>query len=95
MTGDIQFEFMEFKPDGEIKDFILSVADKLQISAPSDSAMKMAIRKSRDMIQASCQIVSQAGTFVAEAMSDNPIKAVQKIERRIRKQLDAWKAQRF
>jgi ribosome-associated translation inhibitor RaiA len=95
MTKDVQFEFMGFKPDEQIKTFVSSVVDQLHFSAPSDAALKLVIKKSKDMIRASCRIASQAGTFVADTMSDNPIRAVQQIENKIRRQLDHWKKIRF
>ncbi len=95
MTSDLQFEFMGFNPDEKIKNFVSRVAEALHYSAPSDSAMKLVIEKSKNAIRASCRIASQAGTFVADSISDNPVRAVQQIERKIRKELDDWKMRRF
>ncbi len=95
MTNDLQFEFMGFSPDDKIKNFVSRVAETLHYSAPSDSAMKLVVEKSKNAIRASCRIASQAGTFVADSISDNPIRAVQQIERKIRKELDDWKMRRF
>jgi hypothetical protein len=85
---NVQFEFKGFDPDYEIRSFVASVAEKLQFSAPSDAAMKMALQKGKVAIQASCRIASQAGTFVADAVGDTPIRTVQQIEQKIRDQLD-------
>lgn len=95
MTNDLQFEFMGFDPDDKIKSFVSRVAETLHYSAPSDSAMKLVVEKSKNAIRASCRIASQAGTFVADSISDSPIRAVQQIERKIRKELDDWKIRRF
>lgn len=95
MKNDLQFEFMGFNPDDKIKNFVSRVAETLHYSAPSDSAMKLVVEKSKNAIRASCRIASQTGTFVADSISDNPIRAVQQIERKIRKELDQWKARRF
>ena len=92
---NIQFEFMGFDPDYEIKSFVSMVAEKLQLKSPSDAALKLVIEKGKGAIKASCRIASQAGTFVAEAVSDSPVKAVQQIEKKIKEQLDNWKAWRF
>lgn len=91
---NVQCEFMGFDPDHEIKSFIKSVADKISYLSPSDAALTLAVRNGKDAIQASCRVASQAGVFVAEAASKNPIRAVRKIEREISKQLDNWKAWR-
>lgn len=95
MTNDLQFEFMGFDPDEKIKNFVSRVAETLHYSAPSDSAMKLVVEKSKGAIRASCRIASQAGTFVADSIGDNPVRAVQQIENKIRKQLDNWKVRRF
>jgi ribosome-associated translation inhibitor RaiA len=95
MTNDLQYEFMGFKPDEKINSFVSRVAETLHYSAPSDSAMKLVIKKSKNRIRASCRIASLAGTFVADSISDNPIRAVQQIEQKIRKELDDWKMRRF
>jgi ribosome-associated translation inhibitor RaiA len=91
----IQFEFIGFDPEYEVRNFISTVAEKLYLSSPSDSAIKVAMKVSRGVIQASCRIVSHAGTFMAEAISDNPIKAIKKVEKKIAEQLEGWKHRRF
>lgn len=92
---NVQFEFMGFDPDHEIRSFISPVVEKLHLNSPSDAAIKLALKKGKGAIRASCRIASQAGTFVADAVSDNPVKAIQQIEKKIRTQLDTWKAWRF
>ena len=91
----VQFEFVGFNPEYEVRSFISTVAEKLHLSSPSDSAIKVAMKFSRGAVQASCRIASHAGTFVADAVSDNPIKAIKKVEEKIAKQLDGWKRRRF
>lgn len=91
----VQFEFIGFDPEYEVRNFISTVAEKLQLSSPSDSAIKVAMKVSRGVVQASCRIASHAGTFMAEAISDNPIKAIKKVEEKIAEQLDGWKHRRF
>ncbi len=95
MTNDLQFEFMGFDPDEKIKNLVSRVAETLHYSAPSDSTMKLVVEKSKGAIRASCRIASQVGTFAADSIGDNPVRAVQKIENKIRKQLDIWKVRRF
>ena len=95
MTRDVKFEFLGFDPDERMRYFVSTVAETIHFSAPSDSTLKIVVEKSRDAILASCRIVSQSGTFVADAISDNPVKAIQLIEKKIREQLDSWKRHRF
>lgn len=91
----VQFEFVGFDPEYEVRNFISTVAEKLHLSSPSDSAIKVAMRLSKGVVQASCRIASHAGTFVADAISDNPIKAIKKVEEKIAEQLESWKSRRF
>ncbi|MFN3455363.1 MAG: hypothetical protein ACK41T_10425 [Pseudobdellovibrio sp.] len=95
MTNDLQFEFMGFNSDEKIKNFVSRVAEALHCSAHSDSAMKLMIEKSKNADRASCRIVSQAGTFVGDSISENPVKAMQQIEQKLRKELDDWNVRRF
>lgn len=94
-TENFECELKGFDPELEIKTFIATVADRLYFSAPSDSAVKLAIRKSQGVVKASCRIASQVGTFVAEATCENPICALRRLELRIKQQLDSWKRNRF
>jgi hypothetical protein len=91
----VQLEFLGFNPEYELKSFILTIAEKLHLSAPSDSLMKMAIKKGESSIEASCRIDSQVGTFIAHAVGKNPIRTLHQIEAKIRRQLEKWKRKRF
>lgn len=91
----VQFEFIGLDPEYEVRNFISTVAEKLHLSSPSDSVIKVAMKVSRGVVQASCRIASHAGTFMAEAISDNPIKAIKKVEEKIAEQLEGWKQRRF
>ena len=92
---NMQFEFMGFDPDRDIKAFISIVAERLHLNAPSDSTLKLALQNGKDAIRVSCRIVSRVGTFVAEAVSDSQMRAVKLVEQKMRVQLDNWKAWRF
>lgn len=91
----LQLEFSGFNPEYELRDAIESIAEKLHLSSPSDSAMKVAIQKGKGVVQASCRIASHAGTFMADAVSDSPLRAIQKLDEKIRQQLEGWRRRRF
>lgn len=95
MATDVQLNFSGFDPDETLRVVVANVAERLYFIAPSDSAMKLVVEKSKDVIRVSCRIVSQAGTFVADAIGDNPFRTLQRIEKKMRFQLDVWKAKRF
>jgi ribosome-associated translation inhibitor RaiA len=97
MLGDssINLHFEGFEPEYELAHLISDSVERLRLSAPSDSVMSVVIRKSKGLIQASCRIASRAGIFVAETVSDSPLRAIHKIENKIETQLDEWKRRRF
>ncbi len=95
MINDVQLEIKGLNPDFNTKKFISVVAEKINLSAPSDSIIKLVIDKSKKAIRASCRVVSQTGVFFADAVGENPIKAIQLVENKIRDQLDEWKTHRF
>lgn len=95
ITENVEYKFMGFDPESNVKNIIARVADALYDSAPSDSGIKFAVEKSQGIVKASCRIASQVGNFVAEATGKNPIHAIQRLEKRIKDQLDSWKMNRF
>jgi len=94
-SDGMQFEFLGFDPEYELKKVISSVAERLEVSAPSDSYIKLAFEKGVRAVRASCRICSQAGEFIAEAVGETPARALAKIEQQIKLQLEAWKQRRF
>ena len=95
MYNNLQFEFKGFDPEYELRKLITNVAERLQMSSPSDSVVRVAMIKGKDAIEASCRIASNAGTFVADVVSENPINAILNIEHKIGAQLESWKLNRF
>lgn len=95
MTTNVELKITGFNPDEETRSFISLVSNKLHFSAPSDSGIKLAIKKGQNAIQASCRIASQAGIFFAESTCESAIEAVQQIEQKLKIQLDEWKLHRF
>lgn len=95
LNHSVNFEFIGIDPECEVRSFITSVADRLHSLAPSNSFMKVTIKKERGAIEASCKIASQAGEFVAEAVCNSPITAIHQIESSIMQQFNEWMKHRF
>lgn len=95
MATDVQLNFSGFDPDETLRVVVANVAERLYFIAPSDSAMKLVVEKSKDAIQASCRIASRSGIFKAVAVHSNPSYAVQSLESKIKGQLERWKRSRF
>lgn len=74
---------------------IQNVADSIHWQSPSDACLKIVCEKTKEAIKASCRVVSQAGTFMAEVVSDCPEWGIKKLEKEIQKQLNVWKQNRF
>jgi hypothetical protein len=92
---EVKFDFTDFAPEQDLKHFVGAIAEKIHLSAPSDSFMKMIIQKGTGAVRASCHIASEAGTFVAHSVCDSPFRAVTQLERKINSQLKSWKRRRF
>jgi ribosome-associated translation inhibitor RaiA len=95
MNPLIEFEFVGFNPEYELREFISSVADRIYNLSPSDSSMRLVMKKNRNSIQVSCMVISRAGVFSANATCNCPKLAIQKIEEAIRYQLEKWRQCRF
>ncbi|MCB9026778.1 MAG: hypothetical protein H6625_10705 [Bdellovibrionaceae bacterium] len=95
LNHSIKFEFIGFDPDYKTRSYITSVAERLQSLSPSYSFIKVAMNKGKNVVKASCKIVSQAGEFVAESLCNDPVSAILQIEADIMEQLNEWKKHRF
>ena len=95
MGNDLQLKFINFEPGPDIQNFVSLIGERLHLSAPSDAALRLVISKSKDAFQVSCKIVSRAGTFVADAISESPVQAVRRVEVKIRQQLKTWIRHRY
>lgn len=95
LNHSVNFEFVGFDPEYEVRSFITSVADRLHSLAPSDSFMKVTMKKGGNAVEASCRIASKAGVFVAETMCSSPVAAIHQLESKIIQQLNEWKKHRF
>lgn len=91
----LKIEFFGFKPGHEMKTIVDVIAEKMQLRSPSDSAVSVVMTMGKGVMNASCRIASEAGTFVADAVCENPVHAIKEIERKIGRQLDAWKRRRI
>ncbi len=94
-TNEISLEFSDFVPDFGFKDFLALTAERLQCGAPSDSNVRLAIKRSGDSVKVICRIVSFAGTFIGEAINRSAYLATEEVESMIVRQLNVWKVFRF
>lgn len=92
---NIQYEFTGFDPEYETQGLISSVASQIRSLAPSDSAMKVAMKKGKHVVKASCQIFSKAGVFVANSVHHSPVDAIKRLEKKMVRQFNQWKKKRF
>ncbi|MBX9766852.1 MAG: hypothetical protein K2X47_06235 [Bdellovibrionales bacterium] len=95
VMNDVQFEFMGFNPDEKMRNFVSSFAEKLLFSAPSDAVLKLVLAKDSSAVRVKCRIASKSGIFLADSAGKDPVRAVQKIERKIDRQINDWRNRRF
>jgi hypothetical protein len=91
--GNLQFA--GFVPEHETRTQILTTLENIDQSAPSDAVTDMVFEASKGVVKASCRIASKAGMFVADAVNENPLKALLSIEQKIKRQIDMWKRNRL
>lgn len=92
---NITVEFHKFDPKEELRRLSVAVAEKLHMQAPSDSDLRMTVRKGGEKFRAYCRIASKAGVFLAEESAASPEGTLAKIEKEIGRQLNRWKSARF
>jgi hypothetical protein len=90
---DIAFE--KFNPKEELRRLFVTVADKLHMDAPSDSHVRLVMKKGKETFSGYCRIASNIGVFIAEECAPSPEGALAKIEKKISRQLMQWKSRRF
>lgn len=95
MYEKLSIEIKGMSPEQPVKDMIHLVAEKIHCQAPSDSCMKVVFEQSKEAIRASCRIVSHAGIFIAEAISEAPDEVIKQLEQKIGERLSFWKKTRF
>ncbi len=95
MRNDIECEFINFEPDSGLQAFVRSVGQNIYDLSPSNSALKIILKKIDQGVRATCRIFSYAGVFEAEVESEKEMAAVRKLEERICYKLDVWKSRRF
>lgn len=89
------FEFIGFEPSSALETVAKTVFGRIHNEAPSDSFAMATVRKTLEGFQAALKINSSVGTFVADAISEDPQKAMVALSRRIRSRLRIWKRTRF
>lgn len=90
------FNFVGFEPEPALVDYAKARFGRIHDESPNDSFAFATIRKTIEGgFQAALKINSSVGTFVAESISEDPIKAIADLSANIRSQLQAWKRNRF
>ncbi|HEX4926243.1 MAG TPA: hypothetical protein VFV50_19270 [Bdellovibrionales bacterium] len=90
-----QFNFAHFKPDDDLLVASrLALEDILEI-APSDAVPVGRLLRRRDGFEATVEIFSKAGYFVARAFETTPKHALEAVKSRIERKLRHWKRIRF
>ncbi len=82
-------------PTQSLQSMLKQVSERIHWQSPSDSFLKIFCEQSKEAMKASCRIASQAGVFVAEAISESPEERLRNLEKRIYEQLNTWKETRF
>jgi len=87
-------QFLNFEPTNEIKGLIKSLVNELEAIAPSDAAFRVVFEKNKKIFKGIVRVCSQAGTFIAEAVAEQPLHVLMEMDRHIRRQIEDWKCRR-
>lgn len=92
---DIRLELKGFEAGSAFGGFAKGLVDDLYLDAPSDASLTASFTRFEDHVTGAIQISSSQGVFSATAGGVGAEEVAQKIVRRIRKQLSAWKQSRW
>lgn len=92
---NVIYNFVDICPESELMVFIKDSITRLQLNAPSDSAIKLTLKKVGQVFSYKCRICSFSGIFRATAVNSCPIEGMRQIEQRLNEQLMEWKKRRF
>lgn len=94
-VDDCKFEFFGFNAGEELRAFIKSLAEELQMKAPADSYLKLTLERGRNVVSGIIKVTSLAGTFIARATAEDPQEAAQRLKQAMRQQIEEWSRRRF
>lgn len=92
---DLRLELKGFEAGSDFGGFTKGLVDDLYLDAPSDASLTASFTRFEDHVTGAIQISSSQGVFSATAGGVDAKEVAQKIVRRIRKQLSAWKQSRW
>lgn len=87
--------FINFVPTKELKKITKSLIEKLEMQAPSDSFLDMAVEGSQGLFKVSLKVVSEVGVFLSESVSASPLEALDLANSQMCYKIKEWKKNRF
>ena len=91
---NMNVEFVGIEPEVHTRNYLSTISERIQDLPPSHSFIRFTVEQKTSLFKIVCSISSQAGHFAAESYSSDPTAAMIHLERKMRKQLNAWKKSR-
>ncbi len=89
------FEFNNFTPSPSQVKVLRKTLDELLWISPSDSSLKIEVRKSKALFNVRCYIAATSGKFAAEGVSEDFLPALRIMESGIHREVNRWKQSRM
>ena len=90
-----KIKYENFKPSKDQRELISFKVNKLSLEAPSDSTVRLFVKKMSNDYKGVIKICSEVGVFTSENIASSPENLIVNIEREIREKLNLWKKNRF
>lgn len=92
---ELSLIFHGFNPSESVRQSVSERLSAIQDEAPYGAVVKAEFTRQNRSLKGLVSIQSSAGRFFSMADGNNLTEVLQKLTRRIRRQLDRWKSRRF
>jgi hypothetical protein len=88
-----QFHFKNFEPDLQLKSQVNLVLNRILESAPLGAyGVGLLEREGNGNYLSELEIISEQGSFIANAKNTSPMEALEGLENRLNRQIDYWRS---
>ena len=86
--------YKNFEPDKESKNFFFQMMQKTELEAPSDSNIKLTVKRIRNGYKAYCRLASSTLNFGCHSHSNDLHQLCLSIEKSVKRKIEAWRKNR-
>lgn len=94
-NGSWSAEFINCSPPEEVRNNVDRIMEQIDADTPSDSSIQITLEQADGSVYVRCEVHSAAGTFLSSASGPTAEAAAARLQRDMKRQMDAWKKNRF